>query len=175
MTDEDPIEQYSDDDYEEYLDSVSNDDIYQILATQQQQLQNMGTVLKFLVETMNQKNSPPPDYRSLLATMAEKLVASHQYQQKVQATLERQSQDLQSIDRLTDNVQRVSQGLKQQSSSLQEYSTWKNIGQTSLAGIFAGMILLAGTHVLITLNNQQIEQKLNQLGNQNEKIWKKVQ
>jgi hypothetical protein len=167
-------QQDSEEQLEDYTDILSDDDIYQILMSQQQQLQDIGTVLKFIVETIQQKDIPIPDYRPVLIQMDKRLTESAQQQKMFQSTLEKHNENFQDIDKLTGNIQGMNRTLQNQSTDLQQYSNWKNIWQTTFVGVMAGMFLLAGTYIVSTQGDAKIEQKLNQLSNQNEKIWKKV-
>jgi hypothetical protein len=159
---------------EDYTDILSDDDIYQILMSQQQQLQDIGTVLRFIVETIQKKDSPIPDYRPVLIQMDNRLADSAQQQKMFQSTLAKHSENFQGIDKLTGSIQGMNRTLQNHSTDLQKYSNWKDIWQVTFMGMMAGMFLLCGTYIFSTLGDAKIEQKLNQLSNQNEKIWKKV-
>jgi hypothetical protein len=159
---------------EDYTDILSNDDIYQILMSQQQQLQDIGTVLRFIVETIQQKDSPAPDYRPVLIQIDKRLADSAQQQKTFQSTLAKHSENFQAIDKLTSSIQGMNRTLQNQSTDLQQYSSWKSIWQIAFIGVMAGMFLLGGTYIISTQRDVKIEQKLNQLSNQNDKIWKKV-
>jgi hypothetical protein len=167
-------QQDSEEQLEDYTDILSDDDIYQILMSQQQQLQDIGTVLRFIVETIQQKDNPIPDYRPLLIQIDKRMADSTQQQKTFQSTLEKHSENFQEIDKLTGSVQGMNRTLKNQSTDLQKYSNWKDVWQITFIGVMAGMFLLCGTYIFSTLGDAKIEQKLNQLSNQNEKIWKKV-
>jgi hypothetical protein len=184
-------QQNSENQLENYADILSNDDIYQMLMSQQEQLQDIGAVLRvimsqqeqlqdisavlrFIVENMQQKGNLSPDYRPVLMQMEKKLADSVQQQQIVQSTVEKQSKNFQVVDKLTNSVQGMSQKLENQSTSLQQFSNWKDIWQIAFIGVIAGILLLFGTHFLSTLGDVKIEEKLDQLSSQNEKILKKV-
>jgi hypothetical protein len=167
-------QQDSEEQLEDYTDILSDDDIYQILMSQQQQLQDIGTVLRFIVETIQQKDNPIPDYRPLLIQMDKRLADSAQQQKTFQSTLGKYNENFQEINKLTGSVQGMNRTLKNQSTDLQKYSNWKDVWQITFIGVMAGMFLLCGTYIFSTLGDAKIEQKLNQLSNQNEKIWKKV-
>jgi DNA repair ATPase RecN len=167
-------QQDSEEQLENYTDILSDDDIYQILMSQQQQLQDIGTVLRFIVESIQQKDSSVPDYRPFLVQMEKRLADSIQQQQTFQSTLEKHGKNIQEVDELTNSIQGMNRTLKNQSTSLQQYSNWKDIWQITFIGIMAGMFLLGGTYILNTLGDAKIEQKLDHLGSQNEKILKKV-
>jgi hypothetical protein len=167
-------QQASEEQLEDYTDILSNDDIYQILMSQQQQLQDIGTVLRFIVETIQQKDSPALDYRPVLIQMDKRLTDSAQQQKMFQSTLAKHSENFQTIDKLTSSIQGMNRTLQNQSTDLQQYSSWKSIWQIAFIGVMAGMFLLGGTYIISTQRDVKIEQKLNQLSNQNDKIWKKV-
>jgi hypothetical protein len=167
-------QQDSEEQLEDYTDILSDDDIYQILMSQQQQLQDIGTVLRFIVETIQQKDSPIPDYRPVLIQIDKRLTDSAQQQKMFQSTLGKYNENFRDIDKLTGNIQGMNRTLQNQSTDLQQYSNWKSIWQIAFIGVMAGMFLLGGTYIISTLGDAKIEQKLNQLSNQNDKIWKKV-
>jgi hypothetical protein len=167
-------QQDSEEQLEDYTDILSEDDIYQILMSQQQQLQDIGTVLRFIVETIQQKDTSIPDYRPLLIQIDKRLAESAQQQKMFQSTLEKHNENFQDINKVTGSIQGMNRILQNQSTALQKYSNWKDIWQTTFVGVMAGMFLLGGTYIFSTLGDAKIEQKLNQLSNQNEKIWKKI-
>jgi hypothetical protein len=167
-------QQDSEEQLEDYTDILSDDDIYQILISQQQQLQDIGTVLRFIVETIQQKDTSIPDYRPLLIQIDKRLAESAQQQKMFQSTLEKHNENFQDINKVTGSIQGMNRILQNQSTALQKYSNWKDIWQTTFVGVMAGMFLLGGTYIFSTLGDAKIEQKLNQLSNQNEKIWKKI-
>jgi hypothetical protein len=174
MIENDQLQVHSD--WNEYNEQKMTDTskIHEILMSQQQQLNDISTILLSVMEIMQQKFSPPPDYQQYFVQIENRLQAVSNQNQSTQKLLKDQEGNTKPLDQLGDSLKVMKKTLNTQSTTLQGLFGWRMIAQITLFTASSGLGLLIGSYFLTIPSHNALEKKLDQLNTRNEQIWKKV-
>jgi hypothetical protein len=162
--------------YAEYT-GISPDELYEVLLSQQQQLQDIGLVLQQMMEVMQQVHNPPPDYQPLLYKLVSGFVEMRQQNQKLQSSIGQQTEVLSIIKSEVGNAhKRLGEVVKKtnaQAKTLTDYLGWSATLRYGALGLLTGISVLISSQLLSSLANSSLEKKIDNLNERVEKVLKK--
>jgi hypothetical protein len=159
---------------DEFDEAFSTNEVYEMFVSQQQQLKDTSKFLQLVLEVMQQKNSPPPDYQPLLMEVINKLQLLNKQHQLTKGNLESLEKSIKSINQFRDSFKEINSTINIQSQKIQELIRWRIALQIAIIVIPATIGLFISLYLLIVQNNSILEKKIDQINTRNEQIWKKV-
>jgi DNA-binding transcriptional MerR regulator len=180
MEDTDSLEfsdTWQEDDQQTEYTEISADDFYEMLLSQQQQLQDIGLVLQQIMEVMQQTHRPPPDYQPLLQKIVANLVEIKQQKQQLQRSISEQKEILLAIKSEVGNTRKrlgeMISKANSQSKAIDDYLGWPATLRYVAIGLLTGISFLVSTQIFSNSANSGLEKKIDALNGRIEKILKK--